>query len=326
MTMSASSPLRIGVVIVNYCTGALVVECLASLTREQETNPSLHVVVVDNASGDGSADAIDMMIADQRWDWVTLLRSPHNRGFGAGSNLGITWALDHLPNCDLVWLLNPDTRVLPGAVQALEQFMRTRPEAGIAGSALLDADGALWPYAFRFPSLLGEIERGSHWGLLSRILSGRATLRRMSDRCEKVDWVSGASFVIRRELLEAGMRFDEGYFLYFEETDFCLQATRMGWECWYVPNAVVLHIAGQSTGLSEKSIRFKRLPAYWFHSRQRYFVKNYGRLYGILADISWIAAHILARTKQLLRQGQDPDPPHLLQDFLRHASFLPQRR
>ncbi len=300
-------------------------ECLESLENERETNGNLSAIVVDNASQDGSADLIEQVINRRGWDWVTLLRSPDNRGFGAGSNLGISWALERLPKLDLVWLLNPDTRVVPGAARALAQFMRDHPAAGIAGSALLDADGELWPYAFRFPSLLGEIERGSHWGVVSRLLSRSATLRPMGQHCEKVDWVSGASLIIRRELLEDNLRFDEGYFLYFEETDFCLHAKRMGWECWYVPDAVVLHIAGQSTGLTGKQIKLKRLPAYWFHSRQRYFIKNYGRIYGILADFSWIAAHGLARIKQQLRRGPDPDPPNLLQDFIRHASFLPSR-
>lgn len=325
--MSDSQPrLAVDVVIVNYCTGSLVVQCLESMEEDRRQCPNLRVIVVDNASSDGSADLIDEVIRARDWSWVTLMRSPENRGFGAGSNLGIAWALDRPNPADLVWLLNPDTRVMPGATATLARFMAEHPQAGIAGSALLDADGEPWPYAFRFPSLLGEIERGSRLGFVSRLLSGSATLRRMGNHCEKVDWVSGASFVVRRELLEDDMRFDEGYFLYYEETDFCLHATRKGWECWYVPDAVVLHIAGQSTGITGKRMKLQRLPDYWFHSRQRYFVKNHGRFYGILADFSWIVAHALARTKQVVRRAADPDPPYLLQDFLRHASFLPRRR
>ncbi|HKX88867.1 MAG TPA: glycosyltransferase family 2 protein [Sphingopyxis sp.] len=316
----------VDVVIVNYRTGTLVAQCLESLDKDRQYCPGLRVIVVDNASNDGSADLIDEVIRARNWDWATLMRSPENRGFGAGSNLGIAWALDRPDPADLVWLLNPDTRVIPGAANALARFMAAHPGAGIAGSALLDADGQPWPYAFRFPSLLGEIERGSRLGFVSRLLRDSATLRRMGPRCEKVDWVSGASFIIRRELLEDDMRFDEEYFLYYEETDFCLHAMRKGWECWYVPDAVVLHIAGQSTGITGKQIRLRRLPAYWFHSRRRYFLKNHGRLYGILADFSWIVAHALARFKQLARDVAEPDPPYLFQDFIRHAAFLPRRR
>jgi len=325
--MSAlQKPSCIDVVIVNYCTGGLVTNCLESLEEERDLGARLRVIVVDNASGDGSADLIEEVIRSRNWDWVDLLRSPDNRGFGAGNNLGIDWALEAEDTADLIWLLNPDTRVMPGATTALVGFMARHPKAGIAGSALLLADGEPWPFAFRFPSLLGEIERGSHLGIVSWLLSGSAPMRRMGRTCEKVDWVSGASFVIRRELLEDGLRFDEGYFLYYEETDFCLQATRMGWECWYVPDAVVLHIAGQSTGITGNQIKLRRLPAYWFNSRQRYFVKNHGRFYGILADFSWLAAHVLAKIKQLLRPNDEPDPPHLFQDFIRNAAFLPRRR
>lgn len=316
----------VDVIVVNYRTGTLVTQCLESLEADREDCPGLRVIVIDNASNDGSADLIEEVIRARNWDWVTLMRSPENRGFGAGSNLGIAWALDRPDPADLVWLLNPDTRVMPGAASALARFMAAHPKAGIAGSALLDADGQPWPYAFRFPSLLGEIERGSRLNLVSRLLRGSATLRRMGSRSEKVDWVSGASFIIRRELLEDDMRFDEEYFLYYEETDFCLHATRRGWECWYVPDAVVLHIAGQSTGITGKQIRLRRLPAYWFHSRRRYFLKNHGRVYGILADFSWIVAHVLARFKQFVRKVAEPDPPYLFQDFIRHAAFLPRRR
>jgi N-acetylglucosaminyl-diphospho-decaprenol L-rhamnosyltransferase len=326
MSVLSSCEQSIDVVIVNYCTGTLVTQCLESLEDELEQCPSLRVIVVDNASSDGSADLIAKVIECRKWDWVTLMRSPENRGFGAGSNLGIAWALDRSDPADLIWLLNPDTRVMPGAASALIQFMAKHPKAGIAGSALLDGDGEPWPYAFRFPSLLGEIERGSRWSLVSRLLRDSAMLRRMGQQCEKVDWVSGASFVIRRELLNDGMRFDEGYFLYYEETDFCLHATRKGWECWYVPQAVVLHIAGASTGLTGKQLKLRRLPAYWFHSRQRYFVKNHGWFYSMLADASWIIAHALARLKQMLRHVPDPDPPHLFQDFIRYAALSLRRR
>lgn len=329
MSVAPSNSTRqatVDVVIVNYRTGTLVVQCLESLEEDRAQCPDLRVIVVDNASNDGSADLIDQVIQSRDWNWVTLMRSPENRGFGAGSNLGIAWALDRPNPADLIWLLNPDTLVIPGAGATLARFMADHPAAGIAGSALLDADGKPWPFAFRFPSLLGEIERGSRLGFISRLLRDSATLRRMGDRCEKVDWVSGASFIIRHDLLEDGMRFDEGYFLYYEETDFCLHARRKGWDCWYVPDAVVLHIAGQSTGITGKQIKLRRLPAYWFHSRRRYFLKNHGRLYGVLADFSWIVAHVLARLKQTVQHVADPDPPHLFQDFIRHASFLPQRR
>ncbi|WP_336969897.1 glycosyltransferase family 2 protein [Sphingobium aromaticiconvertens] len=315
----------IDVIIVNYCTRTLVVACLDSLEMERKNVPNMRVIVVDNDSQDGSAELIEAVIQDREWHWVTLLRAGANRGFGAGNNLGISFALDQPSPADLLWFLNPDTEVRLTAGQSLARFMGSHPAAGIGGSALLESDGKPWPFAFRFPSILGEIERGARWGILSRLLRKSSTLKRMEGRCEQVDWVSGASFVVRRELMESGLRFDEGYFLYYEETDFCLHARRRGWECWYVPDAVVLHIAGQSTGVTGKQIKLRRLPSYWFHSRRRYFTKNHGRLYGIAADLAWIGAHIFSRLKHMVRGSDDPDPPNLLIDFLRHSSLVPRK-
>jgi GT2 family glycosyltransferase len=320
----AASTATIDVIIVNYCTGSFVLACLESLVAEQANIPALRVIVVDNASGDQSFETICDHVSERGWTWVTPLQSGENRGFGAGNNFAIDWILagDRVP--DFLWLLNPDTRVTAGAGAALIRFMQSKPAAGLAGSALLESDGELWPFAFRFPSILGEIERGARLRIITRLLGSWSITLRMGKRCERVDWVPGASLIIRRELVENGVRFDEGYFLYYEETDFCLSARRQGWECWYVPDAIVLHIAGQSTGVTDKQAKMRRLPSYWFHSRRRYFIKNHGRLYGIVADIGWLVAHLLARSKQVIRGGSDSDPPNLLGDFLRHSALIPR--
>lgn len=315
----------IDVIIVNYCTGSLVIASLASLEEERRLVPNLRAIVVDNASADGSGDLIAQAIAARGWDWVKLLRSPRNGGFGAGNNLGIDWALDRADAANLYWLLNPDTIVQPRAACALTRFMAAHPSAGIAGSALLEADESPWPFAFRFPTILGEVERAARLGVISRLLQNRAVMRAMGGAPERVDWVSGASFVIRRALLEQGLRFDETFFLYYEETDFCLHAARAGWECWYVPGAIVLHVAGQSTGITGRQLALQRLPSYWFKSRQHYFVKNHGRLYGMIADLAWMAGHLIALAKARARGLPSSDPPRLLIDFLRHSAFVPRR-
>lgn len=322
---TAAPPPTIEVIIVNFCTGSLVMACLESLAVERLEYPQLRAIVVDNASGDGSAELIGGAIAAREWDWVQLLKADNNGGFGAGNNLGICRALAHERPADLFWLLNPDTEVRRSAVRELADFMQSHMQAGVAGTALLEEDGRLWPHAFRFPTILSEIERGAHLGLLTRLLRNRAVLRTMGTRPEEVDWVSGASMVIRRELLEHGLRFDQTFFLYYEETDFCLQARRAGWECWYVPNSVVLHIAGQSTGVTGNRHKFRRLPGYWFNSRRYYFLKNHGRVYTMLADLAWISGHLIAVTKRVMRGLPPSEPPRLLSDFLRHSAFMPGR-
>ncbi|WP_232492554.1 glycosyltransferase family 2 protein [Novosphingobium kaempferiae] len=315
----------IDVVIVNYRTGPLVLDCLASLDAERLGGARLRAIVVDNASGDGSAELVQAAIEARGWDWVTLIPSSVNGGFGAGCNLGIEHSL-RSGRSRAVWLLNPDTRVMPGTVQALATFMAATPRAGITGTALLLADGTPWPHAFRFPTVLGELERALRWGPASRLLARHAVVRTMDGRAEQADWVSGASVAVRRELLEQGLRFDEGYFLYYEETDFCRTARAMGWQCWYAPRPVVLHIAGQSTGVTGQGAVARRVPGYWFASRRRYFRKNHGRAYALAADIAWIAGHVAYLAKQLLRRAPREDPPRLLSDFVRHGMLSPVRR
>ncbi|UVO51485.1 glycosyltransferase family 2 protein [Sphingomonas sp. SUN019] len=311
------------VVIVNYRTGALVVDCLKSLAVEVAATPGLRATVVDNASGDGSCGVIAAAIAAHGWgEWADLLPSPVNGGFACGNNLAVRVLLDRTDPPDLFWLLNPDTRVVPGAVRALSDFLRDHPEAGIAGSALIEGDGVLWPYAFRFPTILSETERGARLGAVSRLLAGRSVLRRMPPVAAPVDWVSGASMVVRRAVFESVGLMDESYFLYFEETDFCLQARKAGWQTWYVPHGSVVHIAGQSTGLIDGQPVAARVPRYWFESRRRYFVKNHGRAYAVLADIAWAVTHLMWRARRRIAARADDDPPALLTDFLRHSAIV----
>lgn len=325
MTSDIAALPSVDVIVVNFRTPTLVISCLESLERERLKLPRLRAIVVDNASGDGSREQIASVIHQRSWNWVTLIASEVNGGYGAGNNIGICWALAQDDPAEYYWLLNPDTEVRPGAGAALVCFMATHQVAGVAGSALLERDGKPWSYAFRFPTILGELERGARLGILSNFLNRWSILRAMGSTPTKVDWVSGASFLIRRELLDDGLRFDETYFLYYEETDFCLQAQRAGWECWYVPDSVVMHIAGQSTGVTGHQIALKRLPGYWFRSRQYYFLKNHGRAYGVLADLAWICGHCIARVKKTFKGDQHLDPPRLFGDFVRNSALLPRR-
>ena len=149
------------VVIVNFRTADLTIECLRSLAPEVARNPSATVAVVDNASGDGSAQAIAAAIKDQDWwTWATLVRAPVNGGFSYGNNLAMRSALASSAPPAFVWLLNPDTRVRPDALGQLVAFLVACPQAGIAGSSFEVEDGTVWPHAFRFPSLWSELASG----------------------------------------------------------------------------------------------------------------------------------------------------------------------
>ncbi len=316
-------PRSLLVVIVNYRTASLTINCLRSLVGERLSLPEMQVAVVDNASGDVSIEQISAAIESEGWqEWAFLLPSEHNGGFAYGNNLAIRPALQSSNPPPYFLLLNPDTEVRPGALKALVDFMERHPDVGIAGSSLECANGKLWPIAFRFPTVLSELNSGLRLGIVSKLLSNWVVARTMNNEETQVDWLPGASMMIRRQVFESVGLMDEQYFLYYEETDYCLQAKRAGWSCWYVPQSRVMHITGQSTGVTAKNVAPKRLPKYWFDSRKRYFVKNHGLLYATIVDLVWILGFTLWKIRQVIQRKPDSDPPNYLWDFIQNSVLI----
>ena len=133
---------------------------------------------------------------------------------------------------------------------ALVEFMNDHPKVGIAGSRLENPNGTPQCSAFRFHSVLSELEGGLRLGIVSRLLRNRVVAPPVSDEQHETDWVAGASMIVRHGVFADIGLMDEGYFLYFEEVDFCLRAHRAGWHCWYVPASRVVHLVGQSSGVT----------------------------------------------------------------------------
>lgn len=318
------------VVIVNYRTARLTIDAVRSLEAEVRATASslpTRVVVVDNASGDGSAEQIARAIeAHGLRDFALCVPSPHNGGYAYGNNFAIRAALAAKCPPRYFHLLNPDTRAEPGALGALVSFMQAHPDVGIVGSCLLNPDGSDWATAFRFPSVLGELENGVRLGVVSKLLAPWVVARKMGSEPERVDWLPGASMLVRKEVFDAIGLMDEGYFLYYEETDFCLQAKRAGFGCYYVPASKVMHVAGQSTGVTQREGPPRRLPTYVFDSRRRYFVKNYGLGYAALADLLWTAGLASWRLRSFLLRKPETDAPHLVKDAVRNSVLWKRRR
>lgn len=314
-------PLEVLVVIVNYKTADLALRALRSLAVERE-HPllSLHAVVVENASGD--EDRLAHGIREFS-DFARLVVSPVNGGFGAGNNLGVRAAYEAGIRFDYVHFLNPDTEVRPGAVVELAAFLAEKPRAGLASGSFEHADGTAWPIAFRFPSIAGEIEGGCRLGVVSRFLGDRAVARTMGDEPEPIDWCSGASMMLRREVLETVGGFDEAFFLYYEEVDFCRRIKAAGYECWYVPASRVMHVRGQSTGVTVLG-KPRRLPGYWFESRRRYYAKHHGYRYTAIADAATLVAHGVGAMRDVLKGI--PRTPHFLRDLAKQSAFLARNR
>lgn len=307
------------VVIVNYRTGRLVIDCLRTLAAEVEAEPGLRATIVDNASSDDSLEEISAAIRDNGWTWAQLKPLDRNGGFAFGNNSAIRDLLSPPPPPAYVWLLNPDTLVRPGAATALIDFLEARPDVGIAGGRLEFPDGSPQTAAFRFPSLVSELEDTIRIGLVTKMLGRFRVPGPIRNRPHPTDWVNGASMMVRCEVFETVGLMDEGYFLYFEETDFCRRAKRAGWPVWHVPASRVVHLEGQSTGVTGPNQAQRPRPGYWFDSRARYFRKHLGGAYALLADVMFVVGFGLWRVQRRLRRKADPDPPGLLRDFVRHA-------
>lgn len=315
----------VAIAIVSYKSADLTIDCLRSIEAERRAGcVRIRVIVVDNASGDAPAIA-DAIEANLWSSWVTLVRAPRNGGFAYGNNLAFRIARDQSPP-DYFHLLNPDTLVRSGAIGALVRFLEQHPDVGIVGSSFENLDGSDWPIAFRFPSLLSEIESGLQLGLASRFLRRWVVPIEMSAEPQPVDWVPGASMMIRPAVFDAIGGFDETYFLYFEETDFCLRARKAGYPTWYVPESRVMHIAGQSTKVTVRNVAFKRLPSYWFESRRRYFEVSYGSARAMAVDVVAVLAHAVGHLKRLAQRRTDRGVPYFVRDLAQHSALWPRSR
>jgi len=305
------------IIVVNYRTPDLAIACLRSIAAQRSALNGGRVIVIDNLSPDDSVSKISTAIETGDWSgWAELLPMPRNGGFAYGNNAGIERARAVDPGFAVAVLLNPDAVVEPGCLHALIGFLDANPDVGIAGGAIAAPDGTRERCAHRWPSPLGELESAAQFAPVSRALQSRAVSPELPDQATRCDWVSGACFAVRREVLDAVGPLDEGYFLYFEEVDFCRRARLAGWNCAYVPQARVVHLEGASTGIRSA----RRRPAYWYASRRRFFVKAYGLAGLVVGDVLWAIGRATLVVRRALglggRAGQEREPSRYAFDLL----------
>ncbi len=263
------------IVIVSFNTRELLRECLRSMESGCEGSVT-EVFVVDNCSSDGSAEMVRTEFAN-----VQLLKNRTNAGFAAANNRAMQVATGRY-----VVLLNSDTYLRDAAITMLVQFMDSHPQAGYCGPRLLNPDGTLQSSARRFPTPLSSSFSLLGWD--RRYPHSRHTLdlHRLHEEHEafRADWVSGACLVVRTSAIPKAGMLDDGFFLYFEETDWCRKMALSGYEGWYVPSAEVLHHGGQSVNAAQADAgSCGDHPLHWAHSRRRYMRRYYGTI-GLMLD------------------------------------------
>ena len=287
----------LSIIIVSWNTRELLHRCLASI-EAQRGELEVEVIVVDNNSHDGTPDMIR-----QEHPQVRLIEPGENLGFSAGNNVGLAEARGRW-----LMLLNPDTEIIGDALSILVGFLQNHPAVGLVGPALFYADGSQQSTRHRFPSLLSLFVASTPlYPLLSPLLRQYYMSDQSVKEVQAVDWLSGAALVVRREVYQNVGGLDEGFFMYFEETDWQRRIKAAGWPIWFLPDAVIRHYEDASSGqvVALRHIRFNR-------SRIRYTKRWHGARLAtwlrawllLLFAIEWLkeASKWLVGHKRPLRQ------------------------
>ena len=265
MTQAADTLPDLSIVIVNWNTRDMLRACLTSLRTAAQTWPHFEVIVVDNASSDGSPDMIRSEFPE-----VRLIAAPKNLGFGGGNNLGFAAARA----AKVVATVNSDTEVIGDALEKMCAYFTDTPDCGAAGPKLLNTDGTVQLSCRKFPGFMTALF--NRYSLLTRLFPNNAWSREylMSDcghgESMNVDWVSGAALFVRREVFDQIGAFDEDYFMYSEDVDWCYRIHRAGWRVAYVPDAVMTHHIGRSTDRAPFKMVWQRHRSMWVFYRKLY--------------------------------------------------------
>jgi N-acetylglucosaminyl-diphospho-decaprenol L-rhamnosyltransferase len=278
--MTDGNALDLAVVIVNTNAGDDVVRCVRSV-HESAGDIAFQVVISDNASTDGSTEAIEAAFPETR-----VVRNGRNLGFPAAANKGMQAVA-----AEFVLLINPDAEVVAGTLEGFLKVARDHPQAGAIGALTRNVDGSIYPSARRVPSpwlgmahtALAPFWQANPW-------TRRYTMADWDRRTERqVDWVSGSSVLLRRAALDEVGMFDESYFMYVEDMDLCTRMRSAGWEVWFSPQLEIMHIGGTVTrGMRRMTLEHSR-------SIYTYFVKHQSRGWRvILRPFAWALLRLRA--------------------------------
>jgi len=284
----------VSIIIVSYNTRDLTLDCVRSVY--DQTSSSCEVIVVDNNSTDGSAEAV---AAD--FPQAIVLANRDNRGFAAANNQGMEIAKGRH-----VLLLNPDTVIREEAIDKCLEFMDANPEIGVLGCKVLGADNQRQSTCFMTPTLKGIV-----YSLFIPVALSRSSRRFGRGRYVGNDWsklqdvavVAGCFMLVRREVLNKVGLMDPNYFMYQEEVDWCYRIRRAGWRIVYFPDAWITHYGGQATDqYSEKMLILQTKSRLYFirkhHGKTTAFMANFVMLVHNLIRMPfvWLVRILPSRT------------------------------
>ena len=286
------------VVVVNYCTPGMLIDCLETLVP-QVRELDATIALVDNASPDDSVVQLKRWISrTDALDCVRLIESKHNGGFAAGNNIGIESC-----RARLYLLLNSDTLVREGALRELMRTMSSEPDVGILSPRLEWPDGAPQESCFRYHRPLSQLIESAGTGPITRLLARYDVPIHVSEERSFPEWTSFACVMIRSEVFDRVGLLDEGFFMYFEDVEFSFRARHAGFKVMHDPAARVVHLRGGSSPVKSRAKLRRRLPRYFYESRTRYFYKLYGRTGLVAANLCWVLGWTISSFRRLLRKS-----------------------
>jgi N-acetylglucosaminyl-diphospho-decaprenol L-rhamnosyltransferase len=284
--MMAETP-QVTAVIVTYQSRQTIAAALDAL-YEAHVAGLAEVIVVDNASSDGTADFVA-----ERYPWVTLVRSGENLGFGRGCNRGFERVAT-----PYVLFMNPDAMLPPESLNTLVAFMDSHPKAGVAAPAIQEGDQLQEVGVLPTP-----------WGVICRAMGMRGRHQRRpvapGQAPFQTDWLCGAVILARCELMEELGGFDPRFFLYFEETDLCRRVLNRGFELWAVGEAMACHVGGASTKASGEALVSGCVSGHYYRSRFYYLCKHFGWSVAAITEVTELGVLVMRWILDCFRRKRD---------------------
>lgn len=281
--------------IINFRTPELTIGCARSALDQIVGDIDAEIVIVDNRSDDGSLKALSDWIASlPDAAPIRLVASETNSGFSGGHNQGMA----AVP-ARYYLLLNSDAVLRPGFLSRIQDAARAHPGAGFIVPRLEDEDGTVQISCFRFPGPISEFIRGANSGPVTRLFEAYDVPLGPDPDPETIDWASFACILVNGAMMEEIGPMDEGYFLYFEDAEYCLRARRAGWRVQRCPEAAAVHFRGGSAPVKALARARKRLPRYYYGSRTRFFYQAHGYSGLWAANLLWLLGRGIAGLRQV---------------------------
>jgi hypothetical protein len=291
---------KLAVIIINYKTPTLVMDCLDKLLPELLTI-NAKTIVVDNASGDDSCNLIsDWINRNQASEQVELIASEFNSGFSGGNNTGI----QHI-DADYYLLLNSDTLVRQGSVKTLLSIAEQDESIGIISPRLEWPDQTPQESCFNYHTAISELISSASSGPITKLFKNYIVAQPVKEKVGFYEWTSFACVLVRADVFEQIGLLDDGYFMYYEDVEFCNRLNKAGWRILNVPSARVVHLRGGSSSVKSQAKARKRLPKYYYESRTRYFYQSYGAIGLLAANLCWSLGWMIASIRTLCSSSFD---------------------